>query len=76
MQASLKGHKDIAVALAERGADLNIKNKVSDWQPCFYDDDDEGNGGIASTLTIAIYVYVYGHVWMNRHVYMYVCAYI
>ena len=79
MRASANGHKDIAIALAERGADLNIKNKVSDCQLCVYEDgvydDDDGDGGIASTLTIAIYVYVYGHVWMNRHVYMYVCMY-
>ena len=80
MRASANGHKDIAIALAERGADLNIKNKVSDCQLCVYEDgvydDDDGDGGIASTLTIAIYVYVYGHVWMNRHVYMYVCVYV
>ena len=37
--ASECGHKDVAIALAERGADLNIKNKVSDYQLCIHDDD-------------------------------------
>ena len=30
IMASENGHKDIAMALVERGVDLNIKNQVSD----------------------------------------------
>ena len=30
MCASYRGHKDTAIALAEKGADLNIQEKVSD----------------------------------------------
>ena len=62
MKASESGHKDTAIALAEKGADLNIKDKVSDCYLCVYgdddaDDDDDDDAGVSSTLITAIYVY-------------------
>ena len=76
MKASETGHKDIAVALAEKGADLNIKNLVSDCQLCVYDNDGDDTG-VSTTLVAFIYVYVYGYVcicvcvygWLYIHVY-------
>ena len=75
--ASFKGHKDIAIALAEKGADLHIKDNVSDCYLCVYGDDDDG--GVSATLitAICIYVYVcvYGCVCMFAYVCMDVCMY-
>ena len=78
MKASRNGYKDTAIALAEKGADLNIKDKVSDCYLCVYgDDDDDAAAGVSATLitAICIYVsvYVYGCVCMYLRVYMYVC---
>ena len=80
MQASLNGYKDIAVALAEKGADLNIKNNVSDCQPCVYDDDDDDNNvddddyddyaGVSVTLVAFIYM----HMYLCTNVYLSSCA--
>ena len=60
MQASLNGHKDIAIALAEKGADLNMKSQVSDCQLCVFGDDNDT--GVSNILVAFTYVYVYGHV--------------
>ena len=52
MKASDNGHKDIAIALAEKGADLNMKSNVSDCCLCVYgddDDDDDDDAGVSGS---------------------------
>ena len=81
--ASYNGHEDIAIALAEKGADLNIKDNVSDCYLCVYDggdDDDDDDAGVSATLITAIcvyvYVYVYGYVCIYVSVCIYECMYV
>ena len=78
MKPSYNGHKDIAIALAEKGADLNIKNQVSDCYLCVYGDDDDNDAGVSATLitAICIYVsvYVYGYAYIYIYIYIYVCV--
>ena len=75
--ASRNGHKDIAVALAEKGADLNIKDKVSDCYLCVYgdDDDDDDASGVSATLITAICIYVYVYVYGCVCIYVLICMY-
>ena len=77
MKASDIGHKDIAIALAEKGADLNIKDNVSDCYLCVYgDDDDDDDAGVSATLITAICIYVYVYVYGCVCIYVYICMYI
>ena len=78
MWASYKGHKDTAIALAEKGADLNIKNNVSDCYLCVYDgdDDDDDDAGVSATLITAICIYVYVYVYGCVCIYVFICMYI
>ena len=68
MYASYNGHKDVAIALAERGADLNIKNKVSDCQLYIHDDDDDDDD---------VYDGYYDFIYHSRHfhlnIYIFMC---
>ena len=75
--ASYNGRKDFAIALAERGADLNIKNRVSDCYLCVYDDDDNDAAGVSATLiaAICIYGYVYVYVYVCVCIYVFICMY-
>ena len=78
MWASYNGHKDTAIALAEKGADLNIKDRVSDCYLCVNDggdddDDTDDAGGVSATLITAICLYVY--VSVSAYVYGCICIY-
>ena len=90
MWASYHGHEDVAIALAERGADLNIKNKVSDCQLYIHDDedvvidyDDGGGGGgydgydagVSTTLVAFVYMHAYQYLCMNVYLCTCVCVY-
>ena len=80
IEASKNGHKDIAIALAERGADLNIKDKVSYSQLCVYDDYDvyddnddyDDDAGVSTTLVTFIYM----HVCLCMNMCIDVCMYV
>ena len=78
--ASYYGHKDTAIALAEKGADLNIKDQVSDCYLCVYgddnDDDDDDDAGVSATLITAICIYVYVYVYGCVCIYVFICMYI
>ena len=54
--ASREGHKDIAIALAEKGADLNIQDTVSDCYLLVHDS--EENAGHFETANTSVYVYM------------------
>ena len=74
--ASYNGHKDTAIALAEKGADLNIKDNVSDCYLCVYGDDgDDDDAGVSATLITAICIYVSVYVYGCVCIYVSVCIY-
>ena len=82
MYASYNGHKDVAIALAERGADLNIKNKVSDCQLYIHDDDDDDDdvydgydAGVSTSLVAFVYMHAYQCLCMNVYLCTCVCVY-
>ena len=52
MHSSGLGHKDTAIALAEKGADLNAQDDVSDWKLCVHNDD----ASITATLIAVVCV--------------------
>ena len=59
MLASYGGYKDIAVALAEKGADLNIQDKVSDCYLLVHDSEDNAGHVETANTSVSLYVYVY-----------------
>ena len=73
MKASDNGRKDMAIALAEKGALLNIKDKVCDCYLCVYGDDDDDDAGVSATLITAICVYVYVYVYGCVCIHVSVC---
>ena len=79
MQASGNGHKDIAVALVEKGADLTITNQVSDCQLCIDDDVDDNNVDDDdyddyADVSVTLVAFIYMHMYLCTNVYLSSCA--
>ena len=82
MQASMNGHKDVAVALVKKGADLNTKSQVSDCQLCVCDDRFMMMMTMMAMILASLpfsslssmYMYVYGHVCICVFVYVCICV--
>ena len=73
MYASREGHKDIAIALAEKGADLNIQDTVSDCYLLVHDS--EENAGHVELPTFCICVCIYVYVYPRTSIY-FICLFV
>ena len=57
--ASYRGHTNTAVALAEKGADLNIQDTVSDCYLLVHDSEENAGNFETANTSVSVYVYVY-----------------